>query len=316
MAFAACSCSGAVSEPHDSGSVWTVDSGVPDSGTPGNGVDAGPASYEWSRWRTPSVVRDAGEFVTANGVVHDDVTGLDWDVQSADAGLVSYLGAKQFCDELVIGALDDWRLPTLIEASTIMNYFDYHPASGVGLLRSSLWTNSPVVNLPGQVWTLASGASSQPNAIDTPADRFSGFACVRSLSSGSAPPSRYAIDVDTVLDTITGLTWQRVAPDPKYIDHAQAYCGDLQLGGSTDWRLPTIRELQTLVSVGESPSFWVGAFTGRNDGLPYYSSTIDSTGYQQTRIWSVQFDGQYAGRTAQSDGYYYGTFGAVRCVHD
>jgi hypothetical protein len=249
-------------------------------------------------------------------VVHDVLTGLDWDVQSADAGTMSYLGAKQFCDQLVAGGLDDWRLPTLIEASTVMNYFDYRPGeSGVGLLRDSLWTSSPVVNLPNQVWMLAH-AYAQPNAINTPADRFSRFACVRSISSGSAPPNRYAIDVDTVLDKVTGLTWQRVPPDSKYIDYAKAYCNDLQLGGSSEWRLPTIRELQTLVSIGEAPSFSAAAFTGSNDGLAYYSSTIDSSVYHATYIWSVWFDGQYAGQTTQSDGYYYGSYGAVRCVHE
>jgi hypothetical protein len=47
----------------------------------------------------------------------------------------------------------------------------------------------------------------------------------------------------TAIDKKTGLTWQR-APVPN-LDYAGAvaYCRNLDLGGSTGWRLPTEREL-------------------------------------------------------------------------
>lgn len=51
----------------------------------------------------------------------------------------------------------------------------------------------------------------------------------------------------TVLDNNTALVWQKTPPNERlqYAD-ALAYCGDLTLGGRTDWRVPSIKELYSL----------------------------------------------------------------------
>ena len=49
-------------------------------------------------------------------------------------------------------------------------------------------------------------------------------------------------------DPISGLTWQNPPPQSRYnLKDALAYCSKLQLGGNSDWRLPTISELRSLV---------------------------------------------------------------------
>ena len=55
----------------------------------------------------------------------------------------------------------------------------------------------------------------------------------------------------TVTDNCTGLTWQQATAAGTY-SWAQAlrYCEDLELGGETDWRLPNVRELQSIVDYG------------------------------------------------------------------
>lgn len=58
-----------------------------------------------------------------------------------------------------------------------------------------------------------------------------------------APPGRYTLSIDTVFDTKTGLTWQRSAsPTTHTLESAKAYC-------QAPWRLPTIKELQSLVDI-------------------------------------------------------------------
>jgi hypothetical protein len=51
-----------------------------------------------------------------------------------------------------------------------------------------------------------------------------------------------------VKDNVTGLEWQQTtAPGTYAWQQAVDYCNNLSLGGKNDWRLPTIKELSTLV---------------------------------------------------------------------
>jgi len=69
-----------------------------------------------------------------------------------------------------------------------------------------------------------------------------------------APPGRYTTSNGTVTDTKTKLIWQQLpAPSTMTWDSARSYCAGVSatLGGS-GWRLPTIKELQTLVDPSRS----------------------------------------------------------------
>ncbi len=59
----------------------------------------------------------------------------------------------------------------------------------------------------------------------------------------------------TVTDTPNGLMWQQ-ATAPNTYDWAQAssYCESLSFAGYTDWRLPTIDELKSLLALGWHPT--------------------------------------------------------------
>jgi hypothetical protein len=71
----------------------------------------------------------------------------------------------------------------------------------------------------------------------------------------AAPPTRYTVSNGTVLDSKTSLRWQQgFSPMAYTFGTATAnYCATLNasaLGGfSAGWRVPTIKELQTLVDV-------------------------------------------------------------------
>ena len=63
---------------------------------------------------------------------------------------------------------------------------------------------------------------------------------------GNAPKYRDNGD-GTVSDLVTGLIWQKDPGPKKTFDEAVAGAGDCRVGGFDDWRLPTIKELYSLI---------------------------------------------------------------------
>lgn len=92
----------------------------------------------------------------------------------------------------------------------------------------------------------------------------------------SAPPGRYEMGAHgaTVRDVKTGLTWQRGSSATRHsaLDPG-AYCPSLSLGEFTSgWRLPTKKELETLVDV----TFMGGqASHATIDGVAFLDTRMD-----------------------------------------
>lgn len=68
----------------------------------------------------------------------------------------------------------------------------------------------------------------------------------------SCPPANaigpYTSEGSTVIDQGTGLEWQKSDTSPLHTwQNALGYCEELSLDAKTDWRLPNIRELKSLV---------------------------------------------------------------------
>jgi len=82
-----------------------------------------------------------------------------------------------------------------------------------------------------------------------------GIAALMSMFWNSSALAAYVNNGNgTVTDTSTGLMWQQDTArddqgnyDTMTWEEALAYCESRTLGGHTDWRLPTIKELRSLV---------------------------------------------------------------------
>lgn len=97
----------------------------------------------------------------------------------------------------------------------------------------------------------------------------------------------YTVGSNTVVDQGTGLEWQKNDDaTPRNWQSALAYCENLSLDSKTDWRLPNIRELKSIVDVNRYYPAIAPAFTSR---LAYYWSATTVTNYPAISAWTVSF---------------------------
>lgn len=102
--------------------------------------------------------------------------------------------------------------------------------------------DTPAWRVPG---TAQEGCFSNDARIDCPAAGAPFFG-----QDGQRPGPRQSFEArsdGTVSDPVTGLTWTRALAGPLSWSEAQAAAAALRTGGHADWRVPTIKELYTLI---------------------------------------------------------------------
>ncbi|MBH1988894.1 MAG: DUF1566 domain-containing protein [Myxococcaceae bacterium] len=110
----------------------------------------------------------------------------------------------------------------------------------------------------------------------------------------------------TVRDSVTGLVWQRTqAASTMSQTSAASYCASLNLNGFS-FRLPTVRELSSLVDFNtSSPSIDSTAFPGTSSNYFWTSTTYQPI---PTYAWVVDFYGGFVDFNAM------GGDNSVRCA--
>jgi hypothetical protein len=248
----------------------------PGSGDPAYGQDCD------FRYNVPS-------FATDDQIAVDTVTGLVWERPSANGdGGLTWDDARAHCIGLADAAFasfGDWRMPTAREAVTLAN-----SAKNTEGLDQTVFTSE----LRAAIWTSTIPPESGVSAVyldgnypamiyDAKSDRHPGMHCVRGSLPDAGAMSASASG-ESVDDPSTGLTWERgISPsDLSWLD-ALTYCNTLSLEGMTDWRLPSYKELWTIVDVTQnSPAidgalfpatptepFWTSSPVGNDRGLAY-----------------------------------------------
>ncbi len=182
---------------------------------------------------------------SSQDVVMDSLTGIMWErifVQDK-----KWQDAVSYCANLNYAGYGDWKLPSVHDLAGIVDYGRSKPA-----VDTSAFPGTP----SGYFW--ASGGNkdgwyvSFVNGESSYTDLTASVRCMRSKSfptGGDRFITReYEPGEDIVMDMATGLMWQDGYTIGKDWQHALAYCESLNYGGFSDWRLPNINELRSLVN--------------------------------------------------------------------
>jgi Protein of unknown function (DUF1566)/Putative binding domain, N-terminal/Viral BACON domain len=211
------------------------------------------------------------------------------------------------------GGYNDWRMPTINELSYIVNYSIPNPGPAIdtgyfpNTAASWYWSSTTYAGYTNYAWLVNFGNGyvnynykNDSNYVRAVLGGQSGalgysviwpFDTMDSVSSDdvSTAAGGYADNGDgTVTDTSTGLMWQQQAGSSTQTwEQALAYCEGLNLGGHTDWRLPSVKELQSLVDYSQyNPAINTTYFP--NAAASWYWSSTTYANYTGS-AWVVTF---------------------------
>ncbi|MCU4162502.1 DUF1566 domain-containing protein [Carboxylicivirga caseinilyticus] len=109
----------------------------------------------------------------------------------------------------------------------------------------------------------------------------------------------------TITDKVTGLMWQQDPGEKMTYDEAISLLSSIELAGYTDWRMPTIKELYSLIQFnGTDPSGYESSFT---DGLqPFIDDNYFVFSYGREEDGDRLIDSQFATSTFDVGGSAFG----------
>jgi len=118
-------------------------------------------------------------------------------------------------------------------------------------------------------------------------------------------------EITMIEDPSTKLMWEdtpHVRETKITQPRAKEYCSELRLGGHTDWRLPTIHELLTIIDYRRVSPAILKAFSYVEDESFYWTKTHVAD--EDDAFWGVNFKRGASSKASR----YYDRY--VRCVRD
>ncbi len=231
-----------------------------------------------------------------NGTITDNNTGLIW--QKVDAGEMKYENAVTYCDNLVFAGSSDWRLPTAIELYSIINENRINPAIDTVYFTKTLaeywWTNQRGADDTTKVWVVNAGggigAHPKSETVSAGGTKKMHVRAVRNPITTTFSVSHFTDNGNqTITDNYTGLVWQKIqSVNTMTWEQALVYANSSSLAGKTDWRLPNVKEIQSLNDVSRHhPSFNTTYFPNVLAGNYWSSTSMINT---PTKAWDINVD--------------------------
>ena len=265
--------------------------------------------------------------------IKDEVTGLTWQ-KSHDTGIYYWASIQTVVDNLNnqnYGGFNDWRVPTIKELYSLWNgsigwpyidtnYFDTLYTDEQDLSHAIFWSSDKYTGVMGNISgetpgaKLAFGVNFGTGHIKAYSISIGPKHFVRCVRGNLA----YGVNLfqnnndGTISDLATGLMWQQTDNGSGMDwEHTLAYAqtqNTTNYLGHNDWRIPNVKELQSIVDYTRSPYATNSANVGPainamfnctgilNDGgkadYPYYwtsTSAIANPTGTYINAWYVSF---------------------------
>jgi len=205
-------------------------------------------------------------------VVRDHGTGLSW--QDNEIVSISSYDIEEYCHNLSLNGLN-WRVPSIFELTTLVDYSRSLPA-----IDEDIFKHTHGYRHAGDSWRGYHVHGGLYKAVYFTIGDIDGYDAgyLRCVSGEKLKPSEFERDdsKEIVTDITTGLQWQDNM-DAKTVElkweEAIDYCENLTLGGFYDWRLPNIKELQSMVDYTRSPALDTSVFQYYNIAYMWSSTT-------------------------------------------
>jgi formylglycine-generating enzyme required for sulfatase activity len=231
-----------------------------------------------------------------DGTITDNNTGLMW--QKTDGGEMIFENAPAYCKNLTLGGYNDWRLPTNHELFSINKYDVINPALNTTYFTKTAaeywWTSEVRSDDQTKVWVVnaggGTGAHPKSETVSAGGSKKIHVRAVRNPITTTFTVDHFKDNGDgTIKDNYTGLIWQKIqSSNTMTWEEALAYASGLSLAGKADWRLPNLKELQSLNDEKLSkPSFPKTYFPNIQSGNYWSSTTLIQT---TTKSWDINTD--------------------------
>lgn len=238
-----------------------------------------------------------------NGTVTDNITGLMW--QKVDNGESTWESAVTNAAGVTTGGHSDWRLPTPSELFSIFNHDNGNPALNTTYFPNNSpaagywWTSDLYGSSTTNVWCANSGGGLGPKPKTETLSAGGVLRYHARYVRGAKPTNGHNYvnnDDGTVTDLDTALMWTQVPGSSRAWDAALSYAEGLTTGGFSDWRLPNVKELQTLTDYARASATGSATLPAIQRTLfpaatanAYWSSTTLKSGATTTEAWVVEF---------------------------
>lgn len=252
-----------------------------------------------------------------DGTVTDLVTGLVWQ-KTPDFRRYTFDQAFEYAGNLRLGGYDDWRVPTIKELFSIADfngtmhtrtpyidtrYFDFrYPTDGQRDMDAQFWSSNEYVGTVMGRQRAAFGFNFADGRIKGyPTTKGNWMRCVRGPRDYGVNDFKNNGD-GTVTDRATGLMWTKADNGrPLSWEDALAYASKSTMGGHSDWRLPSIKELQTLVDYSKSTNS--RNIAARGPAIDAVFQLTDKEAWLWSSTTHIETGGAYYMAIGQATGY-------------